>query len=306
VAVGVLLDTSRRQVLVARRPSGKDFAGFWEFPGGKVEQGESLLQALEREMLEELGVRVHSARPLITLHHDYVHKSVVLHTFIIGSYEGELRGREGQPIRWLGVDALDRREFPAANAGIIQALSLPERYLITPPPDEHFLPNLESALQQGIRLVCLRAKNLALSEYLGLCEAALSVCENYHARLLVHYHWQAAREFPVYGVHLTADQLREGVDISASSHYAASCHDADELALAHQCGAHFVVAGPVFDPRSHPVTRSALNWEGFASLTEQSRVPVFALGGLSATNLPQAWRHGGQGVAAVSAYWPKL
>jgi 8-oxo-dGTP diphosphatase len=99
VAVGIL----RRQdgqVLFAQRPEGKAYAGYWEFPGGKIEDGESSLVALKRELEEELGIRVKSASEWLTQRHVYPHAHVELRFFLVTDWDGEIDPREGQHVAW--------------------------------------------------------------------------------------------------------------------------------------------------------------------------------------------------------------
>lgn len=120
VAVGVVL--RRTDTFVCLRPEDKHQGGKWEFPGGKVDAGESPLQALSRELGEEIGIDVEQASPLIEIRHDYGDKTVVLHVFVVEHFSGEPFGKEGQAGKWLAIDALHNDDFPAANVAIIDAL----------------------------------------------------------------------------------------------------------------------------------------------------------------------------------------
>ncbi|HBO12050.1 MAG TPA: 8-oxo-dGTP diphosphatase MutT [Halieaceae bacterium] len=121
VAVGVVIDGEGR-VLVALRPADKHQGGRWEFPGGKVEDGESVTDALARELAEEVALEVAGTEPLVVIEHDYGDRHVCLDVHLVTAYIGEAAGQEGQPLRWLAPDELDAGEFPAANAPIIAAL----------------------------------------------------------------------------------------------------------------------------------------------------------------------------------------
>ena len=123
VAVGVLRN-DQGQVLVSLRAKEAHQGGLWEFPGGKVEPGESVEQALSREFEEELGICVHSCSPFIQIGHDYGDKSVLLDVWNVQSFSGVPRGREGQKIEWRAQSALCVDDFPRANEGIIRALQL--------------------------------------------------------------------------------------------------------------------------------------------------------------------------------------
>ena len=121
VAVGVVIN-DRREVCISKRPEGTHLAGFWEFPGGKVEASESVAQALARELLEELSLTVESTDPLIALSHRYPDKSVLLDVHIVTSFSGQAIGLEGQEVRWVDLADLSSYEFPEANRQILQAL----------------------------------------------------------------------------------------------------------------------------------------------------------------------------------------
>jgi 8-oxo-dGTP diphosphatase len=121
VAAAVLFDAAGR-VLIGRRPEGKPMAGFWEFPGGKLDAGEDAVQALERELSEELGIGLEQARPLITLRNDYPDRTVVLEVFIVDSYKGEPAALEGQALRWVRTAELSRQQLLPADAPIVDAI----------------------------------------------------------------------------------------------------------------------------------------------------------------------------------------
>ncbi len=124
VAVGVILDSDGK-VLLSRRHDTAHQGGLWEFPGGKVEQGESLAQALYRELEEELGILIDqgSMEPLIQVRHDYGDKRVFLDTWVVRRFAGKPHGREGQPLDWVARADLAGREFPAANVPIVDAIA---------------------------------------------------------------------------------------------------------------------------------------------------------------------------------------
>jgi 8-oxo-dGTP diphosphatase len=122
VAVGVISDGGKR-ILVAQRAQNAHQGGRWEFPGGKVEDGETVRRALARELLEELAIDIQHCEPLLTIEHDYTDKSVLLDVWWIAAFDGEPRGCEGQPLRWVDVSELGGLEFPEANVPIVAAIS---------------------------------------------------------------------------------------------------------------------------------------------------------------------------------------
>ncbi len=120
VAVGVIVDGTR--ILLAKRLEHSHQGGLWEFPGGKVEAGESVEQALSRELQEELAIRVVRAEPLLQVTHDYGDKSVMLDVWWVDRFEGEAEGCEGQTIAWVEAKSLGDYAFPAANQLIVEAV----------------------------------------------------------------------------------------------------------------------------------------------------------------------------------------
>jgi 8-oxo-dGTP diphosphatase len=101
VAVGILLKPNG-DVLLAQRPAGKPYAGYWEFPGGKVEPGEAIFDALKREFVEELGLQIESAEAWCGVEHFYPHAHVRLHFYISRAWQGEPQSLEGQAFAWQG------------------------------------------------------------------------------------------------------------------------------------------------------------------------------------------------------------
>jgi 8-oxo-dGTP diphosphatase len=123
VAAGILLDSQQR-FLMGQRPVGKPYAGYWEFPGGKVEAGETLFQALQRELQEELGITIHSSVDLMMIEHDYPHAYVRIHVSVIRDWTGEPTGCENQALSWqdLNRDQLTVDPLLPAALPMIQQL----------------------------------------------------------------------------------------------------------------------------------------------------------------------------------------
>ena len=306
-AAAVFDDTGR--VLITRRPDDVHQGGLWEFPGGKLETGESAREALQRELAEEVGIHVTRARPLIRVRHDYPDKSVLLDVWRVDGFEGEAHGREGQPLRWVEPDGLGGYAFPAANVPIVRAVQLPDAYLITPDlgdtPPEAFLAHLQRRLRAGIRLVQLRAKSLGESEYLQLAREAAALCHRHGARLLLNAGTEVVAQAGADGVHLSSGALRQCTSRplpEGAGLVAASAHDAEELAKASAIGADFALLSPVKATASHPDTEP-LGWERFEELVEPVAFPVYALGGMGPADKEDAWTHGAQGIAAIRALW---
>ncbi len=121
VAVGVI-QNSQGQICVAKRPEGKHLSGLWEFPGGKVETGETTFAALKRELFEELSIDIGASESLIKVDFEYPEKKVLLDVHLVTHFSGEAEGSEGQEVCWVGKDALNSMQFPEANEPIIRAI----------------------------------------------------------------------------------------------------------------------------------------------------------------------------------------
>ncbi|MGH8352363.1 MAG: Nudix family hydrolase [Pseudomonas sp.] len=307
VAAAVIRGVDGR-ILIARRPEAKHQGGLWEFPGGKVEEGEAVPTALARELDEELGIRVSAARPLIQVRHDYPDKQVLLDVWEVSAFSGAPHGAEGQPLAWVAPRQLSDYEFPAANRPILAAACLPERYLITPEglAPQALLQGLKAALDAGVRLLQLRAPAMYSPEYRDLAVDAVGLCAG-RAQLMLKGPLEWLGDFPAAGWHLTSAQLRtyaaKGRPFPPQRWLAASCHSAEELALATEMGVDFVTLSPLQATPTHPGAE-ALGWDKAAELIAGFNQPVYLLGGVGAAQTERAWRVGAQGVAGIRAFWP--
>ncbi len=305
VAAAVIRDR-RGHILIARRPDDKHQGGLWEFPGGKVEPGEPVADALARELHEELGIRVTSARPLILIPHHYPDKSVLLDVWEVDGFDGEAHGAEGQPVCWVAPDELDNYAFPAANTPIVAAARLPERLLITGAASSsaEYAERLQAALEQEVTQVLLRAKALSEDEFADLYRSLLPLCEQQGAVLGVNTSVEQANALVAEHLHLTSERLanldnRVGFN---GRWLSASCHNAEQIRMAEEKGIDFITLSPVQETSSHP-GEAVLGWAQFAELVAECTLPVYALGGLGEDDLARAREHGAQGVAAISAWW---
>jgi len=327
VAVGVITDRHGR-TLIAQRPESAHQGGRWEFPGGKVEPGEGVTAALARELLEELGIVVTAAQPLLRIPHHYPDKSVLLDVWRVTGFTGNAHGREGQPVRWAAAGQLQGYAFPDANRSIVRAACLPPTYLITAPPrcaqaqgagangseetahnapgavtpadQGAFVDRLRLRLEQGQRLVQLRAHTLSDAAYAALAEAVAGLCREHGAQLLLNGPPALARALGV-GLHLTSRALAAHVTRPLPEHLllAASCHGPDELGRAVELGVDFAVLGPVHATASHPGA-GTLGFAQFARWIRDVPIPVYALGGMTLSDLEAARNARAQGIAGIS------
>jgi 8-oxo-dGTP diphosphatase len=307
VAAAVIINESG-EVLVSQRKQDSHLGGYWEFPGGKVEPGETLEAALSRELKEELDIVPLSSRPLIKTRHRYPDKSVLLDVRRVESYSGQPLGVEGQNIAWRNTSELDPKEFPPANVPIINALLLPNRYLITGEFSSaaDFLQRLSIALKGGIELVQLRLTHdwtvrQTHSDVHEIVDLCTELCRHYCARLLLNLPEQYSSLITT-GVHLSSNRLLMTTHRPAHALVSASCHNREQLEHAQAIGADFAVLSPVQRTRSHP-DAVPMGWENFRQLVDESDIPVFALGGMTEADMEQAWNSGAQGIAAIGAFW---
>lgn len=120
--VAAVIRNNSDHILIAKRPDHLHQGGLWEFPGGKVDSGEAVGDALARELNEELAIQVQAADPFMEIHHDYADKSVFLDIWLVDQFNGEPIGNEGQQVRWVSRQNLRSYDFPAANLAIIDKL----------------------------------------------------------------------------------------------------------------------------------------------------------------------------------------
>ncbi|SMF96428.1 8-oxo-dGTP diphosphatase [Methylomagnum ishizawai] len=303
VAAGVIHDREGR-ILIAKRPAHLHQGDLWEFPGGKLEPGETAAEALRRELREELDIDAEAAMPLIDLRHDYPDRRVRLSVWRVERFTGTPKGLQGQPIRWVRPDELPHFDFPAANRPIITAARLPDHYAIL---DGDGLAGLKTRLDRlvatGISMIQLRAKGLEARDFAALVDYTVPLCRRSGIRLLLNAAPELARNSGADGVHLTAARLLalDARPLDAPFWVAASCHNAAELRHAERVGVDFAVLSPVRPTASHPGAEP-LGWDVFADWVDRVALPVYALGGLLPADVGEAKRRGAQGIAGIRGF----
>jgi 8-oxo-dGTP diphosphatase len=305
VAAAVLLRHDGA-VLLAQRPAGKPYAGYWEFPGGKIEPGETPRDALSRELREELGIAVRHAAPWFLQEFDYPHAHVELHFFRVSTWDGELVGHDGQAFVWQTPGRYTVAPLLPANTRILSALLLPPVVGITCAGDlgeDAFLDRAERALAQGLSLVQLREKDWPLARRDAFAARLLPLAHRHGAKILLNGTAEDARRLHCDGVHWTSDMLALATERPAGMLVAASCHTRDEIARAGELGLDFAVLGPVRPTTTHPDV-PPLGWDRFGALIAGTHLPVYALGGLTAADADYAIDRGAQGVALRRGAWP--
>ncbi|MES1936053.1 Nudix family hydrolase [Salinisphaera hydrothermalis] len=308
IAVGVLVDAEGRLLIAQRRPDTPG-AGFWEFPGGKREDGEAIFDCLGRELAEEIGVTDLRGVPLIRFAHDRGPRPVRLHVWRIDGWTGEPGGREGQTVRWIARDALDEVELLPATDVILAALALPRRYLITPrlsgADRKAWFGALEEALGRGTRLLRLRDPDLSDARYARLAEVVVEQAHRHGAAVLLDRDADMVETVGADGLHWSAERIAAARrrPLPRERWFAASAHDARELDAAIAVDADFATVSPVAVTASHPKA-GPLGWPGFESQRDDRALPVYALGGLEVADESDALAHNAQGIAAIRGLWP--
>jgi 8-oxo-dGTP diphosphatase len=278
--------------LMARRPAGKLYAGYWEFPGGKIEQGEAPAAAIARELHEELGIDIGAACPWITRVFDYPHGTVHLRFFRVFDWKNEPHPREGQDIGWQTLDALVSGPMLPANAPVLASLALPWEYATTNASQlgvPAMLSLLEKRLAGGLKLLQIREPDFPGRE--TFVRQAIALAHRHGARVLTKSPAADAD-----GIHFTAAQLMTLTARPQRGLAAASCHTRAELEQAARLGFDFAVLGPVKD-------KASIGWERFAELAADSGIPIYAIGGLAPADLDRARRAGAHGLAMIRGSW---
>jgi 8-oxo-dGTP diphosphatase len=308
VAAAVLL--RGEEFLLACRPQGKAYAGYWEFPGGKVEAGESIHDALVRELWEEMGIAVTHATPWLTRRFVYPHARVCIHFWRVTDWKGEIgvvAPLEHSAVSWQALRGpLSVAPMLPANTPILKALSLPTVMAITHAEAQGTaaeLHRLRHGLPGGNVCIQLRDRALAADVRRQWAHEVAALAATQAAPLLVSEDGSGngvalAGEIDAAGVHLTADALAHCAVRPDFRWAGASCHTAEELERAETLGLDYALLGPVLPTPSHPEA-AGIGWEGFARLVENRSLPVFALGGQTRDTLATAQRHGAHGIAML-------
>ena len=312
VAAAVLLRAEGREYLLAQRPPGKVYAGYWEFPGGKVESGESVEAALRRELQEELGIEVTACHPWLRRQFTYPHATVRLHFWQVTAWQGEIgvsAPLEHSAAAWVARGCAPQlAPILPANGPILKALELPETLLISMAETEDvasWLQRLEkylTAQQAHARvLIQIRDKTLPSAERAALARAASALAQAQGALLVVNDDAELARHCAADGVHLSAAALARCQARPDFAWVGASCHNAAEIARAGELELDYALLGPVRPTPTHPGA-GVLGWSGFAAQCAGNALPVLALGGMREDQRAIAQQHGAHGLALMRGW----
>ncbi len=320
VAVAVLIKPDG-SFLLSSRPKGKPYAGFWEFPGGKIEPGEWVRDALLRELREELNVVIDQCTPWFTFMMVYPHATVRLQTWRVTRWhdvdERGMTGLEGQQFQWQQLQGISVTPTLPGCAPIFRALSLPTTCLISNAAEmgeKEYLQQLRAVWGKKAAnaarnnefvagaggLIQVREKQMSDQQRREFATAVVAIGREFNAVVMINSEIELAHAVAADGVHLTGSQLHTLAVRPEFQWVGASAHSRADLLRAAELKCDFVVLGNVQATATHP-GRVPLGWKKFADMVDGTPLPVFAIGGLTPDDLAPAVQHGAHGIAMQRA-----
>ena len=302
-SVGIIFNESF-QLLMAERPQSKTWSGWWEFPGGKIEKGETPLEALKRELKEEIGISVINAEKWIVRKYAYEDYEVTLHFYKVTQWSGNIEAKEEQKISWVLPDNNVVSPILPANDLIFKAISLPDIYAITNAYEYsgNFLNKVEQQLNNGLGLIQIREKAISKNAFIELTKEIIQMAGNFDAKVMINSDINLAYKLNADGVHLNSSLLHSLSEIPKDLIVSASCHSARDIEKAMTMDVSFVVLSPVQKTQSHPNT-TPIGWDSFSKITQNYSIPIYALGGMKQNDIENAFSAGAIGIASQRAIW---
>ena len=306
VVIGII-QNSKQQILLSRRKLESHLGGLLEFPGGKVEKNESPVDALRRELFEELKIEISDISQLIQVPYCYTDRKVLLDAYLINKYTGGIIANEVQDIQWEFIHSLDEEQFPAANHGVLKALTLPKLFAVTPDysDDINFIENFKKVVgNSNIEVIQLRSHSLNDSAYKKVLKLCAKLCVENNVKLFANRGDHDFRDLGIAGTHLTSKKLLtlKSRPLDKEHLIGASCHNLQEIEYANKLNLDYIFIGPVLEKHQNK-NRKTLGWSGFSELTKLSQIPAYAIGGMLVEDAETSIQHGGQGVAAIRDLW---
>ena len=297
VVVGVVHNNSK-EIFISRRKKNQFMSGYWELPGGKVENNEDLTSALKRELFEEIGIKIEKFSLIQTIQQQYPKRIIDLSIYVIDKYSGTPVGKEGQDFSWCGIEKFKEYKLLPTMWKTIKRLSLPKSYWIT--PDNHnsnaVFEECNQRLSEGIKIIQLRSKSQLDKAYIDNFN---KLCQLNQAKLVLNMPHIDFDE-PCDGWHLTSIELmttstREFPDDKL---FGASAHNLIEAKHAEKISVDYISLSPINETPSHPQTQ-ILGWEKASEIIIQCKVPIYLLGGMNKDSMDKALSIGAQGIAGI-------
>ena len=305
VAIGIV-ENKHGQVLVSHRPGNVHMGGLREFPGGKLEAGESFKSALRRELYEEVGISIAGIKKIIEYSFAYADRNIFFQVFRVLTYRGNIDAKENRLLQWVDKAQLRGEDFPPANKAILNAIRLPSEYMIADQVclGDHLMAAVEKNLQAGVSICQYRAHQLNKAEYVSMATRLRDLCAQYNAQMVSNCDLDWVSDISPHGIHLSSRRLAgefKNVTAAAGPFFSAACHTQQEVEMANRLAVDCLLIGPVLQTSSHPAATS-LGWKNFNHLCVKANQPVYALGGLHHAHKASAWVYGAQGIAAITAF----
>jgi 8-oxo-dGTP diphosphatase len=300
VAAGILIN-SKNEVLISQRLSSQPWPNYWEFPGGKVEENESLEECLSRELFEEIGINPVSYSEWITREFLQDDRIIKITFFKIIRWAGEIKKKEVNDYKWIDVEKISSwpKKILPKNIYVLKALRLPSYYLITNFfEDENFIIKVINSKDIWVQF---REPFLSIDKIHCSYEVLKQRCTS---KILIN-----SRHKDViickHGIHFTSKDLNNIEKLDKKIINCASVHNLDEVNRANKLGFDFIVLSQIKKTLSHP-EREGMGWDKFKKIVNHSDVPVYALGGLSPSDLVEAHKNGAVGISSQRDGWNLL
>ena len=297
-SIGIIKESDK--YLFSQR-SKKPFLDYFEFPGGKLEPNESSDQAIDREISEELGVRIVDKIKIGSLVHLYNNLKIKIHIYKINSYEGNILSREQQKLLYL--NPLDSyHNFIESTYRIINYISLP-RYLHIISDKKSNPYSINRTRKYFNNMIRLRSSGLSEDSYISQAKKIFETSSNKNAKLILDLKYiRSCQDIRYSGIHYTSNEIndiRTNIRIDKNITYSASCHNLKEIHIANQLNLDFILLSPVLSFKND---NPPLGWTDFKLLSKEANMPVFALGGISKDDLKTCMANNGYGISGISKF----
>ena len=304
VSVAVLINNNR-QVLLGQRLHPKSWEGWWEFPGGKIEKGETSVDALYREIDEEIGVKITQFKKWVIRKYSHGGNDITLHFFKVYGWEGEVTSKENQKLVWTHLQNPNVSPILPANLFIQKAFDLPKYYAITNLSETSkkvFFNQLQNRISNGLKMIQVREKNISFDEFKIFSNEVIKICKPKGVKVIINSDVNLAYEIKADGVHLRSKDLISIKKIPKNLIVSASCHTQEEIYIAEKLNINFLVLSAIKKTLSHPDIKP-IGWDEFEKIVNRVNTPIYALGGLGVNDYSVALENGAIGIASQRSIW---